>query len=209
MSVSISIPDLSTMEFAYGSDEEFQTFSQAFNDVDPSIRFIWSQLSRLAIFLDLSIEIPIASIQYEVYSKPGNAYAYLPHGSFHVRISFPAWIKAVLTTALTHSSDFVKWSNRCQLLFTKLRQRGFNATFLSTEFAKVSWGDRSKALAPKIKNATPFDNRCVWSCDNAPGLRELFLSCKLNLSEIDATIFPEQLSTVVKGAKRLSTYLKK
>jgi hypothetical protein len=103
----------------------------------------------------------------------------------------------------------VKWSNRCQLLFTKLRQRGFNATFLSTEFAKVSWGDRSKALAPKIKNATPFDNRCVWSCDNAPGLRELFRLCKLDLSEIDAAIFPEQLSKVVKGAKRLSTYLKK
>ena len=193
----------------HGSDEDFQTFSQAFNTVDPTIRFIWSQLSKLAIFLDLSIEISAASIQYEVYSKPGNAYAYLPHGSFHVRNSFPAWIKAVLTTALTHSSDFMKWSNRCQLLFTKLRQRGFNATFLSTEFAKVSWGDRSKALAPKIKNVTPFDNRCVWSCDNAPGLRELFRSCKLDLSEIDFTIFPEQLSKVIKGAKRLSTYLKK
>jgi hypothetical protein len=163
----------------------------------------------LAIFLDLSIEISTDSIQYEVFSKPGNAYAYLPHGSFHVRNSFRAWIKGLLTTALTHSSNYSRWSDRCQLLYTKLRQRGYNASFLSMEFAKVSWGDRSKMLVPKIKNIDFFDNRCVWSCEHAPGLRELFKNSNLNLSEIDATIFPAQLSTVVKGAKRLSTYLQK
>ena len=193
----------------HASDDDFRVFSQAFNDVDPSIRFIWSLLSPRAIFLDLSIEISARSIEHEVYSKPGNAYAYLQHGSFHVRNSFPAWIKALLTTALTHSSDYSKWSNRCQLLFTKLRQRGFNAAFLSTEFARVSWGDRSTALAPTFRKGVPFDNRCVWSCENTPGLRELFRSCKLDLSEIDAKIFPAQLSTVIKGTKRLSAYLKK
>ena len=156
----------------------------------------------------LPILISARSIEYEVYSKPGNAYAYLQHGSFHVRMSFPAWIKALLTTALTHSSDYSKWSSQCQLLFTKLRQRGFNATFLLTEFAKISWGDRSVALAPKLRKRAPFDNRCVWSCENTPGLQELFRSCKLDLSEIDAKIFPAQLDTVIKGAKRLSTYLK-
>ena len=129
--------------------------------------------------------------------------------SFHVRNSYPAWIKALLSTALTHSSDYSRWSTRCQLLFTKLRERGFNVKFLTTEFSKISWGDRTKALAPKIRTEVPFDNRCVWSCENAPGLQELFRTCKLNLSEIDAKIFPTQLSTVVKGAKRLSTYLKK
>jgi hypothetical protein len=193
----------------HGSDENFEIFSQSFNAVDPSIRFIWSKLSKLAIFLDLSIEISTDSIQYEVFSKPGNAYAYLPHGSFHVRNSFRAWIKGLLTTALTHSSNYSRWSDRCQLLYTKLRQRGYNASFLSMEFAKVSWGDRSKMLVPKIKNSDLFDNRCVWSCEHAPGLRELFKNSNLNLSEIDATIFPAQLSTVVKGAKRLSTYLQK
>jgi hypothetical protein len=150
--------------------------------------------------LNLSIEISNGSIHYEVYRKPGNAYAYLPHGSSHVRISFQAWIKALLTTALTHSSDYKRWSDRCELLLSKLRQRGYNATFLSIEFAKVSWGDRSKALTPKIRNNAPFDNQWVWSCDNAPGLRELFHSSKLDLSEIDV-MFPTQLSTVIKGAK--------
>jgi len=193
----------------HGSDEDFQIFSQAFNTVDPSIKFIWSKLSKLANYLDLSIEISHDSIQYEVFSKPGNAYAYLPYGSFHVRNSFRAWIKALLATALTHSSSYSRWSSRCQLLFTKLRQRGYSASFLSSEFAKVSWGDRSKMLVPKIKNSVDFDNRCVWSCGHAPGLRELFNNSNLNLSEIDATIFPAQLCTVIKGAKRLSTYLQK
>ena len=65
----------------HGSDEDFQVFFQAFNSIDPTIRFIWSKLSKLDIFLDLSIEISTGLIHYEVYSKPGNAYAYLPLGS--------------------------------------------------------------------------------------------------------------------------------
>jgi hypothetical protein len=142
-------------------------------------------------------------------AKQGNAYAFLQHGSFHVRKSYPAWIKALLSTALTHSSDHSRWSKQCQLLFTKLRERGFSTTFLFAEFSKKSWDDRSKALAPKIKVDVPFDNRCVWSCENAPGLQELFRTCELNLSEIDAKIFPTRLSTVTKGTKRLSAYLKK
>ena len=159
--------------------------------------------------MDLSIEISARSIEHEVYSKPGNAYAFLQHGSFHVRKSYPAWIKALLSTALTHSSDHSRWSKQCQLLFTKLRERGFNATFLLTEFSKITWGNRSKALASKIKKVVPFDNRCVWSCENAPGLQELFRTCEQNLSEIDSKIFPTRLSTVIKGTKRLSAYLKK
>jgi hypothetical protein len=190
----------------HASDDDFQVFSQAFNDVDPSIKIIWSLLSLWAIFLDLLIQISTCSIDHEVYSKPGNAYAYLQHGSFHVRNSFPAWIKALLTTAPTHSSDYSRWSNRCQLLFTKLRQLGFNAAFLSTEFARVSWGDRSTALAPKIRKELPFDNRCVWSCENTPGLRELFRSWKLNLSEISSKIFPPQLSFASKPRWGLPNY---
>jgi hypothetical protein len=80
-----------------------------------------------------------------------------------------------------------------------------------SEFARVSWGDRSNAfkLAPTVRKGVSFDNRCAWSCENTPGLRELFRSCKLNLSEVDANIFPAEFSTVIKGAKRFSAYLKK
>ena len=99
MSVLASIPDLSMTEFVYGMRlmKTSQFFSQAFNEVDPSIKYIWSLLSPSAIFLDLST----SSIEHEIYSKPGNAYAFLQHGSFHVHKSYPAWIKALLSTALT------------------------------------------------------------------------------------------------------------
>jgi hypothetical protein len=137
----------------HGSEEDFIIFSGAFSDVDPNIRFKWTNLCFSAIFLDLFAEISDGRIHYEVDSKPGNAYAYLPHGSFHVRGSFPTWIRGLLFTALTHSSDIVRWSKRCQLLFTKLRLRGYNADFLLAEFAKVSWGDRARALAPKLRDS--------------------------------------------------------
>ncbi len=112
---------------------------------------MWSLFSSWAIFLDLSIEISARSIEHEVYSKTGNAYAFLRNGSFHVRKSYPAWIKALLSTALTHSSDHSRWSKQCQLLFTKIRERGFSSRFLLTDFSKISWGNRSKALAPKSR----------------------------------------------------------
>jgi hypothetical protein len=193
----------------HGSDGDFVTFSGAFNSVDPLIKFNWSSLSISAVFLDLQMEISFNCIHYEVYSKPGNAYAYLPHGSFHVRNSFATWIRGLLFTALTHSSDFSRWSKRCQLLYTKLRQRGYNAHFLSSIFAKVSWSDRAYALTPKSGRTVTFDKRCVWSCENAPGLKKLFSSCDLNLSDINSRAFPAQINTVIKGAKRLSAYLKK
>ena len=193
-----------------GSDEDFAVFSRAFSSIDPMIIFIWTALSNKAVYLDLRIEISDDNrIHYEVYSKPGNAYAYLPHGSFHVRTSFATWIRGLLFTALTHSSDIDRWSKRCRLLFTKLRDRGYDANFLLAEFSKVSWGDRARALTPKAKDSTHFDKRCVWSCENALGLRELFRSCKLDLSLINSTVFPARISTVIKGAKRLSAYLKK
>ncbi len=89
----------------HGSDKDFDFFASEFNSADLSIKVIWSSLSKAAIFLDVSNEISDGSIHYEVYSKPGNAYAYLPLGSFHVRNSFPAWIKAEVISRLTRSSD--------------------------------------------------------------------------------------------------------
>ena len=89
----------------HGSDEDFEIFASEFSRADPSIEVIWTNLAHKAIFLDLSTEISGGLIHYEVYSKPGNAYTYLPLGSFHVRSSFPAWIKTELIRRLTRSSD--------------------------------------------------------------------------------------------------------
>jgi hypothetical protein len=89
----------------HGSDEDFEIFAEEFNRADPSIKVAGSVLSYSAEFLDVATEIQGGSIHYEVYSKPGTAYAYLPLGSYHIRSSFPAWIKAELHRALSRSSD--------------------------------------------------------------------------------------------------------
>lgn len=193
--------------FWIGSDDDFETFSEALGKVDPSIRMIWTKLTLRAIYLDLSLQISQNSIEYEVYSKPGNAFAFLPLGSFHVRKTFPEFIKTCLHRGLTHSSDYSRWVPYCQLLYAKLRRRGYGDSFLTAVFAKVTWGDRLQLLSPIKKPAREFDLRCVWSCANAVGIRELFASCDLNLAAIDSNLFPAKISKVVKGAKRLSTYM--
>ena len=193
----------------HGSEEEFDIFSEKFNRVDPSIKLIWTKLSKSAIFLDVLSEIHGKSIHYEVYSKPGNAYAYLPLGSYHVRSSFPAWIKAELLRALTRSSDPTRWAKRCQLFYSKLRDMGYGSQFLLAEFAKVTWNDRKSALSPKVLPVSTFDRSCVWSVPNAPGLSSLFKASSLNLAQLDPLIFPAQISKVTKSASNLSTILRK
>ena len=192
----------------HGSDEDFALFSAAFNEADPSIKVTWTPLSLKADYLDVAMESSGGAIHYEIYSKPGNAYASLPPSSFHVRNSYPAWIRAELLRALTRSSDPSRWAKRCQLFYSKLRETGYGSKFLMTEFAKVTWADRTKALQLKATIASSFDRRCVWSVPNAPGLRELFRSSSLNLAAVEPTIFPPSISTVIKSAKRLSTILR-
>ena len=157
----------------------------------------------------MAAEISGGSIHYEVYSKPSNAYAYLPLGSFHVRSSFPAWIKAELIRRLTRLSDQKRWAKHCQLFYSKLRDIGYDGQFLLAAFAKITWADRTKALTPKLPSVNAFDRKCVWSVPNSPGLRLLFRQSELILGKLDPQIFPVQSSKVTKGASRLSTILRK
>ena len=62
----------------------------------PSIWIIWTKLHLRAVYLDLLMQISHDTIHYEVYSKPGNAFAYLPLGSFHVRKTFSEFIESCL-----------------------------------------------------------------------------------------------------------------
>ncbi len=55
--------------------KDFEIFASEFSHADSSIKVIWTSLSKGAIFLDVSAEISGGLIHYEVYSKPGNAYA--------------------------------------------------------------------------------------------------------------------------------------
>ena len=78
--------------FWHRFDTNFKAFSEAFNKIDPLILLIWTELTFQAIYLDLFIQISDL-IQYEVFSKPGNAYAFLPMGLFCIWKTFPEFIK--------------------------------------------------------------------------------------------------------------------
>jgi hypothetical protein len=193
--------------FWSGTDEDFHEFSNALNQVDPHIHLEWSNLSTSAVFMDLSLRLSGRKVEFEVYSKPGNAYAYLPYNSFHSKHIFSAWIKAELIRLLTHTSDCDKWIQRCRFFWTKLRRRGYNNDFLLAQFSKVKWGDRQGYLLPRC-DPPQQDLRCVWSFPNTPGLSNLFQESRLNLSSLNAQIFPTELTKAVKSASRLAALLK-
>jgi hypothetical protein len=84
--------------------------------------------------------------------------------------------------------------------YSKLRGIGYGSRFLLAEFAKVTWADRAKILAPKISPADLFDQRCVWSVQNSPGLHELFRASSLNLATLEPRISPAAVSKDTKSA---------
>ena len=105
--------------------------------------------------------------------------------------TFPGFIK----TCLQRADALIRlqlvapqwWVPFCQLFYANLRRRGYGDSFLRAVFAKFTWGDRLLLLFPCEKPAREFDLRCVWSCANAVGIRELFASCDLNLAIIDSS----------------------
>ena len=98
-----------------------------------------------------------------------------------------------------HSSDYHRWVPFCQLLYAKLRRRGYGDAFLRSVFANVTSGDRICLLSPCEKPASEFDLQCVWSCANAVGIRKLFPSCDLNLAAIDSECFPPNSAKLLKA----------
>ena len=198
----------------HGADNTFCMFAAALDQVDPSIRFTWSPLCLEAIFMDLEITISKSVPTFEVYSKPRNSYAYLTRDTFHPRHIFPAWIKAELLRILTHCSTQEKWAKHCRSFYQHLRERGYGARFILTEFRKIAWADRTQALQPRPssgpqKSVSHSLDALVWSCTNSLGLESLFKMTYLDLSQVNHRIFPDRVKTVVKSATRMSTLLKK
>lgn len=198
----------------HGVANDFLIFAAALNQVDPSIRLTWSSLGNQAIFMDLEITISKSVPAFEVYSKPRNSYAYLTRDTFHPRHIFPAWIKAELLRILTHCSTQKKWAEHCRSFYEHLRERGYGARFILTEFRKIAWADRKQALQPR-RSSGPHNSlshspdALVWSCTNSQGLECLFKMTDLDLSQVNHQIFPDRVKTVVKSATRMSILLQK
>ena len=96
---------------------------------DPAM-LVQQQLRRVN-FLDLDIRFVSShgstAFEFRIYRKPGNAYAYLPHGSYHARHVFRGWLKAEMQRLLTHSSCQSVWLEECCIFYEHLvRQASTN-----------------------------------------------------------------------------------
>ena len=111
---------------------------------------------RRVNFLDLDARIVYtiqrAGFEFSVYRKPGNAFSYLPYGSYHARHVFRGWLKAEVLRLLTHSSTPTIWIEECRRFYDHLRRRGYPAAAISSTFRKVSWSQRQHVLNPKMKS---------------------------------------------------------
>ena len=143
-------------------------------------------------FLDLDITIVYsqasADFAFNVYRKPGTAYAYLPYGSYHARHVFRGWLKAEMHRLLTHSSNPTVWLEECAVFYSHLRNRGYPSKAIDSTFRTINWNQRSKMLEPKKRVA---DDKffaqyrgCVFSNRNAPGSAELRMEMDLSLEEL-------------------------
>ena len=125
-----------------GSIQELCHFRAKFGAANPSIKLEWqgTQLEadatdpakfdrykhRQVNFLDLDVRIVYsierANFEFGVYRKPGNAFSYLPYGSYHARHVFRGWLKAEVLRLLTHSSSPKIWIEECRRFYDHLRR---------------------------------------------------------------------------------------
>lgn len=189
---------------------------------DPAL-LVQHQLRRVN-FLDLDIQFVrsqgSAAFAFKIYRKPGNAYAYLPYGSYHSRHVFRGWLKAEMQRLLTHSSNPSVWLEECRNFYEHLRNRGYPPRAIDSCFRSFNWNQRREMLVPKLKtrsNSNSFFDQyqgCVFSCRNAPGVDQLRGSVNLSLDGLrrhgtGAEIFPSRAFFAVKSAFPMGCILRR
>ena len=159
-----------------------------------------------------------AGFEFSVYRKPGNAFSYLPYGSYHARHVFRGWLKAEVLRLLTHSSTPTIWIEECRRFYDHLRRRGYPAAAISSTFRKVSWSQRQHVLNPKMKSENEIFfatyRGCVFPTRNAPGSDQLKGNLDLSLKALQedsegGEIFPARGFFATKSAFPMGYALRK
>jgi hypothetical protein len=125
--------------------------------------------------------------EFRIYWKPGNAYSYLPYGSYSTRHVLRGWLKADarMQRLLTQSSNPLVW-----LEDEHLQNRGYPVKAIDATFSSINWNQRQKILGLKMPaegtNDTFFAaySGCVFSNRNAPGTDQLRGFMNLSLIEM-------------------------
>ena len=201
---------------------------------NPSIKFEWQNLPtiedavdptkfdhdkhRRVNFLDLNIKIIFTMIpsclvmlEFGVYSKPWNAFSYIPYGSYHQRHIFCCWLKAEVYRLLPHCSNAKIWIEECRNFYDHQWRRGYPAYAIKSTFRAISWNQRLDLLKRKIQGKKDFCevffakfSGCVFWTRDAPGVDQLREHMNLPLVLLkmnsDGDIFPSQAFFSVKSA---------
>lgn len=218
-----------------GSLAELSRFRSKFNSANGNISLEWQDgfgdtinpdmLDRTKLrrtnFLDLDIRLqksgPATWFEFSIYRKPGNAYSYLPYGSYHARHIFRGWLKAEVQRLLTHSSTPEIWMKEVRCFYEHLRARGYPAKAIRSTFAEVSWNQRKAILDTKRqrKNESFFQTYrgCVFTTCHAPGVRLLQQRLDLSLRSLQdcstGDIFPSKAFFAIRSAPRLGCFLRR
>jgi hypothetical protein len=226
-----------------GPSSELCKFRAKFGDANSNIKLEWQgtssavdaevpakfnphQHSRVN-FLDLDIRIldlhGSPEFEFRIYRKPGNAYSYLPYGSYHARHVFRGWLKAEVQRLLTHSSNPSVWLEECRIFYEHLRNRGYPVKAINATFSSINWNQRQKILGLKVPAEGSTDaffaeyRGCVFSNRNAPGTDQLRGSMNLSLKELRAQedgqesqdIFPPRAFFAVRSALPMGCILRR
>ena len=201
---------------------EWQGTQSVTDAIDPA-KIFQHQLRRVN-FLDLDIQIECSNgfheFVFRIYRKPGNAYAYLPYGSYHARHVFRGWLKAELHRLLMHSSNPSVWLEECRVFYDHLRNRGYPVKAIDASFHAINWNQRRKILEPKMRNKANPDafferyRACVFTNRNAPGTDHLRASINLSLDElrqdnVGRDIFPPCAFFAVRSAAPMGCILRR
>lgn len=135
--------------FWNGSIERFNIFTQEMNNLHPSIKIKFTNLSIQASFLDVHIYKVNDIWRTQLYRKELNRYLYIPYRSEHTRECLRGWVKAELMRICRASSSFDSWITDIKFFRDCLRSRGYPHEWCSVVFKSVSFTNRSQFLAKK------------------------------------------------------------
>lgn len=137
--------------------------------VCPHHNFTYSKIQDKQPFLDLEISITstfpntqllskpnfgtqIKSIQYNVFQKASNLYAYIGPSSCHPSSLKRSFIKAELLRYARNSSTLQAFTLIRSIFHERLLRRGYSRKYLFPIFQQVQYSERNKLLEPKTNN---------------------------------------------------------
>ena len=123
------------MKWLIGFDTE--KLYKIFEELDPNLKFIFSELSKGANYLDISMKIQGRLINTSVYNKPTDSFNYLHYDSCHPKHTKDNIAISLAKRIIRITSDIVDKEIKLDDLKNHLMDRGHPASSINFAFTKV------------------------------------------------------------------------